>query len=248
MRITKRVQPGAVEFPQYPGWLANVVRNLEEDKSALIVEVFKQRFEGRMCFHFVCNEKQMHAIAMLPTREDPNTATFFFMQRCAPDPSGYSRPEMKYVRDSEQGIPFLINSDLSDAYITKALMDFISDQSHYPLNEQEKLKVTNDYNEYKVSKKSAGGLIFYAYIVYFTIYTASNDVKRVKVWLACIHDGADELELDFRLADLKGASLHPGHILLKCPQGDRHYVTARHEFHQYYSDINLVADVSAQAA
>jgi hypothetical protein len=237
-----------VEFPQYPGWLANVVRNLEEDKSAIVIEVFKQRFEGKQCFHFVCDEKQMHVIASLPTREDPNTATFFFMQRHAPDPSGYARPEMKYACNSKQGVPFLIDSDLSDAYITKALTDFFTSSSDYPLSEVNKIGVTNDYSEYENLKNSGEGILFYAYIVYSAIYSAPNSVKRVKLWVACIHDGVDELELDFRLGDLKGASVHPGRFLLKCPTGDRHYITSRREFYQYYADINRVVEANILAA
>lgn len=239
MQITQRSQPGATEFPPYPGWLARVIGELESSDSNLKLEVCRERYEGSMSYQISCGEKQSKAIIVLRCRTSPHSAVVYLQNRGPLTPASCARPRMEFVFESENGYVMRHDSREGVDNISKMLTSFFTSPTHYPLKESEKVKVTNDHGLF-VSQDGSNSVVFGARIAYFEHYLALNKARHVKVHLVCKKGGVEDalFELDLRLSSVKGAKLQVGYWFLMGLNDQTCYVTSKYELQDYFTIID----------
>lgn len=221
-------------------WVGLTIRRIKDTLPGRALEVYKQRFGGKMCYHIKDELAQRLAVIDPMYQGDTCLTRVYLMEREKHVVGQIRRPSMAYVMGSKDGLISRVTEPIGVNGVEAVYQwatAFLSSPPVYPLAREDKTLLTHDHDRFMAAGAAGEKLALYGQITYFT--DADDGTPSAQVWLACISRGVpNELKITIPLAHLKGAKLGIGHYYIASHDDPVAYVMSAKEIWDYFELVD----------
>lgn len=217
-------------------WVSTTIRRIKETLPSRLLDVYRQRFGGKMCYHI--KDDGAHRLAVIDPmyQGNPGLTRVYLMEREKHIAGQIRRPSMVYVMGSKEGLIDRVPDSIGINGVESVYQwatTFLSQPPIYPLAAEDKTKLTKDHDHFMAAGAAGEKLGLYGRITYFA--TADDGGNSVNIWLSCISRGElREIKVTIPLAYLKGARIAIGHYYIATHDDPIAYVTTPKEIWDYF--------------